>query len=192
MSFLVIFMSFLMGISGGFLAMHYLSVKQDYITKTQLSEGLEAIEQEIADRANEQFEFLRETLGDQNARINYFEKKMNDHYGWSMGIWNDFANLRDTIHHPIPESIQDVARAEVQLSEDEVLPMGPVDKVFENQTEGIEAAVKMATGVDISEEPNSKKCEYAQSEIQVVKVGDKVDIPVPKTKKKKGKNDFTK
>ena len=187
MSFLVIFMSFLMGISGGFLAMHYLSVKQDYITKTQLSEGLEAIEQEIADRANEQFEFLRETLGDQNARINYFEKKMNDHYGWSMGIWNDFANLRDTIHHPIPESIQDVARAEVQLSEDEVLPMGPVDKVFENQTEGIEAAVKMATGVDISEEPNDKKCEYVQSEVQVVEVGDKVDIPVPKTKKKKGK-----
>ena len=157
MSFIVIFMAFLMGIAGGFLAMHFISVKQDYITKTQLNEGLEAIEREIADRADEQFMFLRETLADQNARIDYFEKKMNDHYGWSLGIWNDFANLKDVIHHPIPESLQDVARKEVQLSEDEVLPMGPVDKVFEDPTEGIEAAVKMATGVDISEEPKTKK-----------------------------------
>lgn len=157
MSFLVIFMAFLMGIAGGFLAMHFISVKQEYITKTQLNDGLAAIEHEIAALADEHFEFLGNTLDDQNTRINYFEKKMNDHYGWSMGIWNDFANLRDTIHHPIPESLQDMAREEVQLSEDEVMPMGPVDKVFEDPTEGIEAAVKMATGVDISEEPKTKK-----------------------------------
>ena len=218
MSFIVIFMAFLMGIAGGFLAMHFISVKQDYITKTQLNEGLDAIEHEIAARADEQFMFLRETLADQNARIDYFEKKMNDHYGWSLGIWNDFANLKDVIHHPIPESLQDVARKEVQLSEDELLPMGPVAtkafeeitgkkviKHFENPTEGIEAAVKMATGIDISdiadkfveageeylvskeEIQKAKKCEYVQSEIQSVEVGDKVDIPKPK--KKKGKKD---
>lgn len=41
---------------------------------------------------------------------------------------------------------------------------------------------------DIPEEPNDKKCEYVQSEIQVVKVGDKVDIPEPKKKKRKTNN----
>ena len=187
MSFIVIFMAFLMGIAGGFLAMHFISVKQDYITKTQLNEGLDAIEHEIADRADEHFKFLKDTIADQNSLLEHMDKRMGDHYLWSLGIWNDFANLKDAINHPIPDTLQDIARAEVSLNEDddEILPMGPVDKVFTNPTEGIEAAVKMATGVDISEDPNEKKCEYVQSEVQVVEVGDNVDIP--KAKKKKGK-----
>lgn len=192
MSFVVIFMAFLMGIAGGFLAMHFISIKQEYITKTQLDEGLEAIEREIADRADEHFKFLKDTITDQNSLLDRMDKRMGDHYLWSLGVWNDFANLKDTIRHPIPESLQDIARSEVSLNEDddEVLPMGPVDKVFKDPTEGIKAAVKMATGVDISEEPKTKKCEFVQPEIQVVDVGDKVDIPESvskKLRKKKGK-----
>ena len=126
MSFLVIFAAFLMGIAGGFLAMHFIYAKGDYVTTKQLDEAITNVINANRDVYQTHDTRVAISLDDFETRINKIDRKMNDHYGWSLGIWNEFANQKEAMANPIPESIQEVARAEVQLSEEDVKPMGPV------------------------------------------------------------------
>ena len=59
-----------------------------------------------------------------DERIDAIQNRMDDHYRWSLGIWNDIAKPQNALANPIPDSLNDTLVYDNVYS-GEVTPMGP-------------------------------------------------------------------
>ena len=209
MGLVIIFVACMFGLGGGFLAVHFYFNHHYFVTTEKLDDVMASIVDCIQDGSKVN-DALVSQINDLRSQLEEQKKKMDDHYRWTMTVWNGYANFKESVENPIPETLQEVAREEVQLSEEDAMPMGPVDenwieeakKEFEQVDPSLGEAVDQEKFIkDVVDmlkrdaiERLEKDIEFKQFEMQVAKECDPVDIKTPdrvkpmrQDKKKKGK-----